>query len=224
MIALIGDIHGNFKFLRTKVAELAKEHGEIPIIQVGDFGYWAVLKEKYLAPPSSVLFIDGNHDDCKALIGLPPAEWEKPVELWENAIYVPRATVMVVDGLTVLFMGGAKSVDRRARNKDVGFNSWSEEEVIRPRDHLKALLAIKGKKIDLMVTHTPPQWMVDKHFLGGQLEFGHGLDWRDPSAQYVEDLWKAADCPPLYCGHMHQSVTDGVCRILGIQETVVHEA
>lgn len=222
MIALIGDIHGNFKFLKSKVTELVKEHGEIPIIQVGDFGFWPGLREQYTPPPSSVLFIDGNHDDCEALIGLPPFEWEKPVELWPNAIYVPRATVLVVDGKNVLFMGGAKSVDRQYRRKRIGVNSWTEEEVIRSRDYLQASLNTAEKKIDLMVTHTPPQWMVDKYF-GPPLSFGHSPDWKDPSAQFVEDLWKVADCPPLYCGHMHTAITDGVCRILGIEEVALHE-
>lgn len=221
-IALIGDIHGNYRFLKAVVGEIVKKYGEIPIIQVGDFGFWPGLREQYTPPPSSVLFIDGNHDDCQALIGYPPDMWVNPIELWPNAIYVPRGTVMTVDEKTVLFLGGAKSVDRQFRRKHVGVNSWCEEEVIRPRDQLQAALNAAGKKIDLMVTHTPPQWMIEKYF-GPPVAFGHDANWKDISAQYVEDLWKAVDCPPLYCGHMHRSIEDGVCRILNIEEVHLHE-
>lgn len=217
MIVLVGDIHGFYKV----VADTAKKYPYAEIIQVGDFGFWPGLRERYTPPPRKIYFIDGNHDDIGALVGLSPFEWENPVEIWPNAMYVPRGTVMELDGKTILFMGGAKSIDRAWRRKNSGVNAWFEDEVIRPRDQLHAVLSANGKKIDLMVTHTPPQWMVDKYFGVPGAEWGLPADWSDISAKYVEDLWKAVDCPPLVCGHMHRAVEDGVCRILDINEVMV---
>lgn len=219
MIVLVGDIHGLYQV----VTDAAKKYLDAEIIQVGDFGFWPGLRDRYTPPPRNVYFIDGNHDDCGALIGLPPFEWEKPVEIWPNATYVPRGTVLELAGKNVLFLGGAKSIDRAWRRKGKGVNGWFEEEVIRDRDVARALLSAKDKKIDLMITHTPPQWMVDKYFGAPGPEWGLPAGWKDESAQKVEDVWKALDCPSLVCGHMHRAVEDGVCRILDINEVMVWE-
>lgn len=213
MITLIGDIHGDFLTL----IKIVRNHRRASaIIQVGDFGYWPGLRSRYLPPLYPVYFLDGNHDDVRALAGDPP--FDKPVELWPNAIYVPRGAVLEIEGSHVLCLGGAASVDRRARSHGHGTNAWFEEEIIRESDAIRAVTNSTGKKIDLMVTHTPPKWMMDKHFGPPGKEWGLPANWRDPSVEYVENVWKALDCPPLVCGHMHQSITDGVCRILDINE------
>lgn len=224
MIQLIGDIHGDFKTLAAlvKAAPHAAE-----IVQVGDFGFWPQLRDRYKAPERMVYFIDGNHDHCQALAGEPP--FDKPAELWPNATYVPRGTVLTLNGKNVLFLGGAKSIDRAWRpryNPDGGgynpVNCWFPEEVISDADTERALVRAKAVgKIDLMVTHTPPQWMVDKYFGVPGPEWGLPRDWRDESAGQVELVWKELDCPDLVCGHMHRSVTDGVCRILTINEVML---
>jgi predicted phosphodiesterase len=214
LITLIGDIHGDFLALMKIVRNQRRASA---IIQVGDFGYWPGFQSRYVPPLYPVYFLDGNHDDVGALVGESPYEWDKPVELWPNAIYVPRGTVLEVEKTHVLCLGGAKSVDRKYRPKEHGTNAWFEEEVIRESDAVRAVTNSIGKKIDLMVTHTPPKWMVDKYF-----GFPNGWDlpstWNDPSTTHVEDVWKALDCPPLVCGHMHESITDGVCRILDTNE------
>jgi hypothetical protein len=77
--------------------------------------------------------------------------------------------------------------------------------------------------VDLMVTHTPPDWMIRKHFSPDGLR-SFGIDpetWRDLSAEAVEQVWRELNEPPLVCGHMHRSVKDGKCRILDINEVMV---
>lgn len=224
MILLVGDIHGVYSVFNEFVA---KAPAEAVIIQVGDFGFWPQLVQRFVPPPRNIYFIDGNHDHTQALAGLPP--FDKPVEIWPNAIYVPRGTVLELDGKKILFLGGAKSIDRkwRARFNPMGdnpVNCWFPEEVISTADVLRAKLAAdRAGKIDVMVTHTPPQYVIDKYFGIPGPEWELPVDWRDESAWRVEEVWKHVDCPPLYCGHMHRSIVDGNVRILDINETFMHE-
>ena len=112
MILLLGDIHGDVSRLRYGVQQ-ATEAGAVALVQVGDLGlfpshgrdtgFHAVCK----ASSIPIYFIEGNHDDC--------TRWVKLTEVtrvWDDAnlFYVPRGTVMELDGRTIAFMGGAISV------------------------------------------------------------------------------------------------------------------
>lgn len=205
-IACIGDIHGAFNILKALVAKLPQD---VEVIQVGDFGFWPYLREEYDAPDRPVRFIDGNHDHVLEVAGCD----------WPNAVFVPRGTVEVVDGRRVLFLGGATSVDRAWRHNKIGRHAWFEEEVVTQEEADWAILNA-GAGVDLMVTHTPPDWMIRKHFSpNGLRHFGINPNtWRDHAALRVEAVWRAVGEPQLVCGHMHKTVVDGQCRILDINE------
>lgn len=210
-IAFIGDIHGDFNALAKIVGTLPID---VPVVQVGDFGYWPELRSRFIDPGRHVLFIDGNHDHVTDLR-------EGKCD-WPNAEYVPRGAVRDIGDARVLFLGGATSVDRKWRPKRFGLNAWFPEEEVTEFDVRRALENAKNG-VDMLVTHSPPDWMVRKHFSpDGLREFDiEPSTWRDRSAERVEYIWRALDTPPLVCGHMHQSVTDGKCRILNINEVVV---
>jgi UDP-2,3-diacylglucosamine pyrophosphatase LpxH len=218
MIALIGDLHGEFSLLPKILKGIPSE---AVIIQVGDFGYWPGLELRYQAGakavghPFEILFIEGNHDHVV----------DVPYCRWPGAVYVPRGSVMELDGKRVLFMGGATSVDRKWRSKaPLGPHPWFEEEVVTEADVERALQNVRGGgPIDLMVTHSPPNHTIRRHFSDDGLRFFDidPVTWRDPSAENVQWLWEQVGEPPLYCGHMHKSVLDGNIRILDIMEVVV---
>ena len=77
--------------------------------------------------------------------------------------------------------------------------------------------------IHLMVTHAPPDCAIRKNFSEeGLRQFGHNpKTWVDESALLIEKLWRMLGQPPLYCGHMHRSVTDGNVHILDENEVVI---
>lgn len=219
-LALIGDIHGNFPVLARLVAGLPDD--VIPI-QVGDFGYWPQLRQSYVPPKHPVHWINGNHDH---VVDAPHCDWP-------NAIFVPRGEVRVLAGYKVLFVGGSTSVDGLWRVRaglnyqmaHVPVNAWfHEEEVLQSEDVERAIANVaKACGVDLMVTHTPPDWMIRKHF-GPEGLRSFGIDpktWRDRSAERVELLWRTLGEPPLFSGHMHESVTDGNCRILAENEVCI---
>lgn len=208
MLAIIGDIHGNFGILARLVAQLDPN---FTVMQVGDFGFWPYTRQQYVVPDRLIRFVDGNHDHIPGLMA--------GACDWPNAEYMPRGTVQRVAGKRILFLGGAKSPDRSWRPAQQGRHAWFTQEIISQSEIELALTNAAGG-VDLMITHSPPDWLIRKHFSPmGLLNFGiDPREWKDQSAEAVEYVWRELGQPPLYCGHMHRSVVDGNCRILDINE------
>jgi predicted phosphodiesterase len=222
-IAFVGDIHGEYWILQNIDRRLNEsDNNDVSlIIQSGDFGWYPKLipyfKEigKLLTRP--VLWIDGNHENYS--IDPLASNKNKPVEVAPNITYMPRGTVQDVFGLKMVFMGGAASVDYKWRT--AGYD-WFPEEIIKPESYLK----VKDEKdVDVLVTHTPPQSVIDGNFDQSTFRSSYHLpdDWTDPSARIVENLWEKYGYPKMYCGHMHRSVVDRTCRILDINEVSILE-
>lgn len=208
MLAFIGDIHGDFRMLRARVAGLEPD---TIVIQVGDFGFWPGLIERWqpiehLNAP--VYAIEGNHEYFPMLRDI-----EKPTEIADGLVYVPRGTVLVFDDHTIGFMGGASTIDWKWRQYKVDW--FPNDEVVTEAD----IARMDGiDRVDMLVAHTPPQSLIKKHF-DRKLPVMFGVpDWHDPSADMIEILWERLGRPPLICGHMHRSIIEGRCRMLGVGE------
>jgi predicted phosphodiesterase len=217
MILLLGDIHSNAGIFR-QVIELSKESGAIAIVQLGDFGLFRDnedwFRQNIKDAHIPIYFIDGNHDDCSRWI-----EYEEVTRIWDDRelFYVPRGTVMELDGRTVAFMGGASSIDKKIRLENN--MHWDINENISD-DHVNRLLNnTNGKKIDVLLTHCPPHSVIEKHFDPiNKLWFGVGVDWVDPNQRIIEDIWQQLGTPNIYSGHMHKRVQGKNYRILNINE------
>jgi predicted phosphodiesterase len=206
-IAFIGDIHGDYYALQLILNEIAQRPEITAVIQVGDWGWYdyRVDKFKALTYPVPTYWVDGNHEDFTLL-----PQGEGPQEIAPNCYYMPRGSVLMIDGRKVAFMGGAGSVDAAYNHQ------WSELENILPQEIAK-LNGVTG--VDILVTHCPPQSTIQKHFDPHNLMwFGLPVTWKDPNADKIEALWKNLDYPQLICGHMHKQVTDYRVRILNINE------
>jgi predicted phosphodiesterase len=211
-IVILGDIHGLSKVLGAVDEEVSKDSKVVAGIQVGDMGWYEDTLELFhrLDLKLPWYWIDGNHEDFSLL------KYKEVTEVAPNLFYVPRGTVMEIDGITVGFLGGAASVDKMYRLKQN--MHWSEEELITDEDIAK----FDGiSKVDLLITHCPPQSFIQKHFDPRfLLYFGLSESWRDPSADKVEALWERLGKPPLVCGHMHKSITDDNIRLLDCNEYI----
>jgi predicted phosphodiesterase len=216
MIILLGDIHGDYRILQMAVDE-AIERKASAIIQVGDFGLFPNNEQYFYQVAQTdipIYFIDGNHDDC--------TRWQNYDAVGKvfgnaNLHYVPRGTVLELDGRTIAFMGGAASIDKNWRLKDG--HHWDMNEEVTQYDVDRLLKNAVGKNIDMFITHCPPQTMIDEHFdPRNKLWFGVGLDWHDPSQTFIEEVWHKIGTPHIYSGHMHRHVETAVATIIDINQ------
>lgn len=207
MIRIFGDVH-------AKVGEFANMVNSAPkdyeIVQVGDLGIWPFIREEFeshdgFAPPDTsfdrlVYFIDGNHEHF-------PMLWEQgryvQTEIFPNLVYVPRGTVMELDGRNVLFLGGGESPDMEWRTEGI---NWFREETLTYEDVMR-IEAIEGD-VDMMITHVPP-FHVMYHIFGGDAP----AEWNYTS-KLVEAVWENLGKPDLYCGHLHENRKIGNVTIL----------
>ena len=202
MIAFIGDVHREFGRLAGAVAELPA--GVDVAVQVGDLG----LHSDDLGPTGPgvpplarlVYYITGNHDHEPSYRGI-----ARPTEMAPNLVYVPRGTVLELDGRRIAFLGGGSSIIDRAVRRD-GVDWWPEEQVT-----MADVARFEGvRRVDFLVCHTPPAFVY--HFLHIP---------PDPSAVAVGRAWQILGRPPVICGHMHRPREIGCVRVLGELEVLI---
>lgn len=216
-VSLLGDIHGSWSSLDNGILQ-AVDAGSVALIQVGDFGLFSWRKEThkqlrtFLQSPIPVYFIEGNHDDC--------TYWTQHTKKFQpfdipNLWYMPRGTVETIGGIRFGFLGGGASIDKDYRLRQN--MHWDPRENINMEESAR----LNGKQIDVLVTHTPPNCIIDEHFdPKNKLFFGVGIDWKDPNAYIVEDVWHSLGCPLNISGHMHKSVRGANYQILNIDEVL----
>ena len=215
MIVFVGDTHGEFAFL-PKILKNVPE--DATIIQVGDFGFYPGHYErewnrvwKSMDRKTPMYFIDGNHEYH------PNLSHDKPKEVWQGLIHLPRASRMEIDGKNIVFFGGAFSPDRIFRV--LGRDYFSSE--VPSQEQFQKLLDI-DVKVDLFVTHTAPQSVVDAWFPHPSIfkDWELPRDWFDPTARMVEKAWNKFGKPPMVCGHFHKTIISypGPVRLLDINE------
>jgi hypothetical protein len=202
MIAFIGDVHREFDHLAGAVSRLP---ADVKVaIQVGDLG----LHGDDLGPTGSgmprfdrpVYYVTGNHDHEPFYRGL-----TRPTEMAPNLVFVPRGTVLELDGRRIAFLGGGDSVIDRHVRRD-GVDWWPEERVTLA----DAARFERVGPVDLLVCHTPPTFVY--HYFGFS---------PDPSALAVGQAWQLLGRPPVICGHLHKSQEVGRARVLGALEILV---
>lgn len=189
MILLLGDIHGNFNFLKHKIN--SKNITDCTIIQVGDFGIGFTYKENdeltlnnlndFLKDFNVTMYaIRGNHDNPDFFNGS---------YVLSNLKLLPDYTTLNIEGTNFLFIGGAISVDRTERikqnNSNIRYGSrkrcyWDNEGIVYKPEITKT---VKG--IDILVTHTAPDWCEPNNKLG----FGSFVeDWAKNDINLIRDL------------------------------------
>ena len=201
MIAFIGDVHRSFDRLARAVAELPSSVDVA--IQVGDLGLHGDDLQPAVTVPAlarKVYYVTGNHDHEPSYRGI-----VRPTEMAPNLIYVPRGTVLELDGRRIAFLGGGDSVvDRAYRRDDV---DWWPEERITAADIARLE---RAGRVDLLVSHTPPAFVY------------HAIGFTpDPSALAVGQAWQIIGRPPVICGHLHMTRTVGPARVLDALEVLI---
>lgn len=185
-VIITGDIHGNFEYL-NKLINKFKYKLDL-IICCGDFGYWPSSSTPLNIESQGVtiLWCDGNHEDHWAIHKL------SDNEITKNVFYMPRgSTYKLRDGRTILFMGGAASIDKQYRTLGI---DWFPEETISQKD----MMDLPNIKIDIFITHTCPK---ELHSLMLDEEPNY---INDPSIYALSTLWQIYKPPLWFFGHWHQ--------------------
>ena len=181
MILVAGDIHGRFDSLNSLIN---KKQPSI-VLQVGELGYWPNFKSrsKIKNKDTIIYFCDGNHEDHESLIKL------KDNEVYRNVYYMKRgSTLDLPDGRTVLFMGGAHSIDWELRTPR--FDWFPDLELITEKD----LNEIPNRKIDIVISHTAP-----KEFYISNIDY----TIEDPSRECLSQILKKYQPKLWFFGHFH---------------------
>lgn len=175
------------------------------LIVCGDFGFvfaddedekfWLdTLAEK----PYNILWVDGNHENFKALYQYPVETWNggKVHRIRKNILHLMRGQVFTIEGKKFFTFGGAYSIDRNMRVKD---KSYWIEEIPTDNEYCEAIANLKAnnKQVDCIITHTAPREIVrrlgyypDPH----DMELTGFLEWIMYEVDY--DLWAF--------GHWHE--------------------
>jgi hypothetical protein len=224
MIACIGDVHRSFNELEQIVADLPESVSHI--VQLGDLQVWPMHGmppgTHDLNLPRPMFFIDGNWDYFPWLRG-----HREPVEIMPNLTYVPRGTILELDGRRVAFLGGAESISDYRRTR--GINWWPDEEGVRDED----LERFPEEPVDLLLTHSPPASVVQRIFrdnapppmLSGTPSLMDAFINEDPSpapsAFKVQAARARLGNPTVVSGHLHRSAHFADAHVLGMLEVLL---
>lgn len=239
MILAIGDIHGNFNFLKNQI--ISKKISDCTIIQVGDFGIGFTHKENDEQTLSNLndflkdlnvtlLAIRGNHDNPDFFNG---------DYFYSNLNLLTDYTTLKLEGRNYIFIGGAISIDRSERikenNSNIKYGSkkrcyWEREKFEYKPELLKDL-----RDIDVIITHTAPDWCDPDNKRG----FGRFVeDWskydskligdlifeRNQMSNVFLDLYQHNNIKEHFYGHFHKSMIQEVNgvkhRLLDINEII----
>ena len=206
---IVGDLHGGLTALKYRTARL---HLSL-ILQCGDFGFWPnqgmrLPKTGFRDVDGNVVpmhFCDGNHENHPRLLELAR---DGDFEIGWGIFYQPRGSVLTLpDGRTVLFAGGAASIDKAVRTEGV---DWFPEEILTKEEFRNQFP--KMDRVDIVISHTVPESvvlppMLDKTFY-------------DPSRVILEAVLQKYRPAMWFCGHFHlpftQKLLDGECILVAL--------
>lgn len=192
-ILLLGDIHANWNSLNRAIAIALREHSDIThIINVGDNGEkffqdaiftpMYELRKRKIWP---IYFCDGNHDRVPYFIendgtGNPFMKW------------MPRGSILQIEGKRILFFGGATSIDRQHRTEG---KDWWPTETIKYAEVIKTLNEVDGP-IDCVISHDRPE-----NFPAKKYEYKEVAGQGDRQA--LQALWEKYYPEYWFYGHYH---------------------
>ncbi len=218
MIYVTGDTHGDInRFNDVNMSGESSWTKDDFLIICGDFGFiFKDNNEEKLKldeldkKPWTLLWLDGNHENFNALSEYPVEEWNggKVHRIRKNILHLMRGQVFTIEGKTFFTMGGAYSVDRYMRVKDITY--WSRE--LPDNDEYNE--AIKNvtahcKKIDYILTHTAPREIIRRM---GYVPDPHDMELTG----FLEWIMYECEYKHWYFGHFHEDkqITDRITALL----------
>lgn len=162
-ILYVGDLHGKVNILGD-IIQSAEAKGFTAIIQVGDFGFgfpdncWNDFLEKRARQQKwkvPIYTCFGNHDNWNRIYQMREEQASDKVELVQGSgvYFVSRGTVLEIDNISHIFMGGAESTDKHKRVENV---SWWDLEQPTHKEFELFFNNLEDQKPDTIVAHEAP--------------------------------------------------------------------
>ncbi|MDR0637923.1 MAG: metallophosphoesterase [Spirochaetaceae bacterium] len=149
-----------------------------------------------------ILCLFGNHDNYDAITSCEKVDigiGNEVYKVLENVYYLPRGFIYTIDGLSILCLGGALSVDKAYRTEH---KSWWKDEYWSEAEEEACFRRVTGKPIDYVVSHTGPHGVIGAMF-------GAGIDaqkYTDLVAKFHNRLRKSLRFDHWFFGHFHRDV------------------
>ena len=202
MIIFVGDIHGRQSALEN-IFDEAERLSATAIVQVGDFGiFWpepaSGLHDFFENRRSQIpfYFCDGNHENHTILDELHDMQGVDVVTVAHNCHHVRRGSSVLLDDLTVLFMGGARSHVGKRDDPLVLNKNWWPREIPTLKEFNRFKRSFKSANI--VVTHDcPTSLMKDRKYY---------KEWsKNGVSQFFDSVLKTSDVKPhqWFFGHHH---------------------
>jgi calcineurin-like phosphoesterase family protein len=203
----IGDVHGKFGRYSTIL-----KNTDCPTIQVGDMGvgfYRQIpgdLTERPDANPPYDRMVSGGHRFIRG-------NHDNPGVCRKHTQWIPDGHVETIGSSTVMFIGGAWSIDFAFRTEGLSF--WRDEE-LSTVELDTACRKYQEVKPDVVVTHDAPQSVVRELFISGT----HKPLYASRTGGWL-DVMFGLHKPKLWVfGHWHVSAGRDVlgCRFVCLSE------
>lgn len=243
IIYFLGDVHGVFgklnEFIDREIrrrevfsriardCRISGEDFEILIIQLGDFAlFWpgcdnrGKIDNRLDFLPGGRIKIHwcgGNHDDWdeieRRLSGRDMDEHDAGIFLHGFG-----STLTLANGKTLLFCGGAESVDRDARVMEMmqgGKTCWWKQEGV-SREDMERLAAVPAA--DIVVSHTAPRCFDTESWLVGNGWSGRSRE--EESRRRLDAVLDRYHPEKWFFGHFHERMSGKTkgCRWLGLAD------
>ncbi|QKF64849.1 metallophosphoesterase family protein [Campylobacter corcagiensis] len=213
MLLLCGDTHGSYEIDKILNEEFLNSYPfsrDDVLIVLGDFGvFWLdepdkeerYFLDKFNSLPFTLCFIDGNHENFNRLYEFKTENKFGGLvsKCGENCYWLRRGEIYEICSKNIFTFGGAMSRDREFR---VLNDSWwlseipSDDEMKYGFSNLENFIK-SGKNIDLVLTHTAPQFLVESMGFDGKI---------DKTSVFLDRVFNLLKPKEWYFGHFHEDV------------------
>jgi hypothetical protein len=202
MIFVTGDLHGVIDYDKLNKLNTEGLTKKDYLIICGDFGgVWDKGKnDKFIQSflnkqPYTTLFVDGNHERMPEINKYPIHLWNggKIHKISKSIYHLMRGQIFTIENKKFFTMGGAYSIDRKYRVKNV---SWWEDELPNQKEYDEAILNLNNNnwKVDYVLTHTTTTNLI--HLFGF-------IPQDEKLNTFFDDLESRLNYKHWYFGHFH---------------------
>jgi 3-oxoacid CoA-transferase subunit A len=154
-----------------------------------------------------VLCVMGNHEPILGMDDIPEVDigiGETVYQIKDKPFvaYLKRGKIYTIDGIKMLVLGGALSIDKHRRKPN---ESWWEREYWSPEEKQNVFSLLETEScFDYVLSHTGPQHINQRLFDDGTSLYS--AKFRDEVALLNDDIHKSIQFREWWCGHWHRDL------------------